>query len=64
MPSWKQSLAQGKLEPVLGWLKENVHSKASLYDPRDLAQRLTGMKLTAKPFLDYLEKKYSQLYPP
>jgi carboxypeptidase Taq len=64
MPTWRQSVGQGKLEPVVGWLRENVHSEASLYDPRDLAQRVTGMKLTAKPFLDYLEKKYSQLFAP
>ncbi len=63
LPSWKQSVTQGKLEPVLGWLRENIHAKASLYDPRDLAQRVTGMKLTAKPFLDYVEKKYLQLFP-
>ncbi len=62
VPGWEEDLATGKLERILGWLKDNVHSKASLYDPRDLAQKVTGSKLTAKPFLDYVEKKYARLF--
>jgi carboxypeptidase Taq len=62
VPRWADGLTQGKLDVVLGWLRDNVHSKASLYDPRDLIQHVTGTKMTAKPFLDYLERKYSKLF--
>ena len=62
VPRWADGLTQGKLDVVLGWLRDNVHSKASLYDPRDLIQHVTGNKMTAKPFLDYVERKYSKLF--
>jgi Zn-dependent M32 family carboxypeptidase len=39
-----------------------VHCKNNLYDPKDLAEHITGKKMTPKPFLDYLEKKYSVLF--
>lgn len=33
-----------------------------LYDPADLMKKITGMELGVKPYLGYLEEKYSKLY--
>ena len=61
-PNWKEDLAQGIIEPIINWLKENVHFKANLYDPGEMMEEITGTKLTAKPFIHYLEKKYASIF--
>jgi carboxypeptidase Taq len=60
--NWRNQLAQGNLENIKGWLIKNVHSQGDLYDPADLIKKITGKKLDAKPYLEYLQKKYSTLY--
>ncbi|MFW9918615.1 MAG: carboxypeptidase M32 [Candidatus Thorarchaeota archaeon] len=61
-PSWKQDLQEGIIDTAYSWLKENVMYKANLYDPSDLVYDVTGQKLTGKPFLNYLEDKYSAIF--
>lgn len=62
MPQWKENLRKGEVIPAVNWHKENVQKWGNLYDPGDLAQRVTGKTLTAKPFVEYLENKYSSLF--
>jgi carboxypeptidase Taq len=59
---WRSQLAQGNLKNVKGWLGKNVHSLGDLCDPAELIEKMTGKKLDAKPYLEYLEEKYSALY--
>ncbi len=60
--NWRSQLKQGNLKNIRLWLTRNVHSKGDLYDPTDLIKRATGKELDAKPYLKYLEEKYSKLY--
>jgi carboxypeptidase Taq len=62
MQDWRSQLAQGNLKNIKGWLTKNVHSHGDLYDPTDLIRRITGKKLDAEPYLQYLQEKYSKLY--
>jgi carboxypeptidase Taq len=62
MQDWRSQLAQGNLKNIKGWLVKNVHSHGDLYDPTDLIRRITGKKLDAEPYLQYLQEKYSKLY--
>lgn len=62
IPDWLSNAEKGNLLPSIDWMKKNVHSKSALYDPRDLMEKITGNKLTAGPFLDYIEKKYSIIF--
>jgi len=39
-----------------------VHQKGDLYAPADLVKEVTGQNLTVKPFISYLERKYSKIY--
>lgn len=59
---WRSQLAKGNLENIKGWLVKNVHSHGDLYEPAELIKKITGKKLDAKPYLEYLEEKYSALY--
>jgi carboxypeptidase Taq len=62
MQDWRNQVAQGNLKNIKGWLIKNVHSHGDLYDPADLIWRITGKKLDAEPYLEYLREKYSGLY--
>ncbi len=62
MQDWRSQLAQGDLEKIREWLIKNVHSHGALYNPTDLIRKVTGKKLDAEPYLQYLQEKYSKLY--
>jgi carboxypeptidase Taq len=59
---WRRQIAIGNLKNIKKWLVKNVHSHGDLYDPADLIRRITGKKLDADPYLEYLQEKYSRLY--
>jgi carboxypeptidase Taq len=61
-PNWRSRLAKGNLESIKRWLVKNVHSQGDLYESAELIKKITGKKLDAKPYLEYLEEKYSALY--
>ena len=62
LPDYPKQLAEGKLEGVNNWLKENIHRKGNLFDPEELIKQATGTNLTSEPYLKYLNEKYSRLY--
>ena len=57
-----QQLRRGKVESVRKWLKKHVHKYGREMTSEQIVFKATGKHLSAKPFLKYLEKKYSNLY--
>jgi carboxypeptidase Taq len=62
LPGWAGKLREGKITPSIEWMKKHIHREASLYDPSDLVEHVTGKRTSAKPFLSYVEEKYSSLF--
>ncbi|MFX1508148.1 MAG: carboxypeptidase M32 [Promethearchaeota archaeon] len=62
LPSWRTSLQNGNFTPIREWLAHNIHQKGAQFDVLDLIKEITGEPLTVKYFIEYLEKKYSELY--
>lgn len=62
IPNWKQGVSKGNVAPVIKWLNVHVHRPSNRYDPLKMIEEITGKKLTAEPFIKYLEKKYSSLF--
>ena len=56
------AVAEGRLDAVLSWLKENVFSCASMLTPDAWIRKITGEPLNVNYYLDYLEEKYTKLY--
>jgi carboxypeptidase Taq len=56
-----QDLAAGDTSRLLGWLKENIYDRAYLYPAKDLGEKVLGEPLSARPFIDYLTNKYSEM---
>ena len=62
LPDWRKQLTKGNFNGVKAWLTRNVHSQGDLYDPADLIKKITGSGIDVKPYLGYLNKKFSELY--
>ena len=61
-PEIETEMAQGKFSTLLNWLRENIHQHGSKYTPNELIERVTGRPMETKPFLDYLQTKFGELY--
>jgi carboxypeptidase Taq len=62
LPDWRKQLTKGNFDDIKAWLTKNVHSQGNLYDPADLIKRIVGTEIDVKPYLGYLNSKYSALY--
>ncbi len=56
------AVRKGDMNRVRDWLIEHVFSIASLTTPDEWINAITGESLNVNYYLDYLEKKYSELY--
>jgi carboxypeptidase Taq len=59
---WQAQLRQGQFTPLLGWLREQIHRHGRLYPAPELCRRVTGKRLEPTHFLDYLNRKFSEVY--
>jgi carboxypeptidase Taq len=62
MPDIAQRIAKGDLLSLNEWLKKNIHQHGAVYLPEELIEKVTGEKLTATYFIDYLNDKYRDIY--
>jgi len=62
LPEWKNQISRGNFHDIKQWMVRNVYSCGNLYDPPDLIKKIVGEELRVKPYLDYLNQKYSKLY--
>jgi carboxypeptidase Taq len=62
MPDMDEKIAKGEFFEILTWLREKIHVHGSKYEPQELVEKITGSKITAGPYLNYLTEKYSKIY--
>lgn len=55
-------ISTGDLTTLLQWLQENIHQKGRSRTADELIREISGQPLSAKPFINYLEQKYGELY--
>ncbi len=56
----RAGLAVGDFKPLIGWLRANVHAKASLCDGEELLRQATGQGLELQHYKMHLEQRYLQ----
>jgi carboxypeptidase Taq len=61
-PHWQERVSEGNLSEIRLWLAQEIHRFGRQYPPGDLCKKVTGLFLSEKPFLDYLQQKYKALY--
>ncbi len=55
-------LAEGRVKEITKWLHDNIHQYGSLYNSKEVIERVCGAEVSAKPILKYFYEKYGQLY--
>ncbi len=53
---------KGDFKPLLEWLRKNIHQHGRRYRAGDLVQRVTGAPLSHKHLMEYMNKKFGELY--
>lgn len=61
-PGLDDDLRAGDTARVLAWLRANVHSQGYLVPSKELAKKILGTDISARPFLDHIKAKYSAIY--
>ena len=61
-PNWKAMVAKGELLFFREWLGEHIHQHGRIYLARELVKQISGKKLFADPYLNYLTAKYREIY--
>ena len=56
------AVKEGRIDRITAWLGEKIHRWGSLKDPGWLVENACGGPFDPKYYLDYLEKKYTDLY--
>jgi len=62
MPDVDKDIASGNLGVVHNWLNDNIHKYGAIYKPAQLIKRVTGEELDSKYFIEYLNKKFEEIY--
>lgn len=57
-PEILPAIGRGEFAPLVGWLRSNIHSQASLYQTDELLTRATGRPLDAAVFKAHLKRRY------
>jgi carboxypeptidase Taq len=59
---YEDLIANGEFGPLRQWLKEKIHQYGKMKSPRELVQAITGEGTNATYLMNYLEKKYTDIY--
>ncbi len=61
-PEIPAEIEQGKFDLLHGWLVENIYQYGRKYTAAELIERVSGGPLRIEPYIQYLKRKYSDLY--
>jgi carboxypeptidase Taq len=62
IPEISAQIERGNFAPLRTWLKERIHVHGKKFTPAEMVKRVTGSELSARPFVEYLRAKYSDIY--
>jgi carboxypeptidase Taq len=61
-PEIPQEIGEGRFGTLRAWLTENIYRHGRKYPPNELIERAAGGPMRIGPYLEYLRKKYGELY--
>ena len=63
LPNMAKDCREGNFLPLRNWLKDNIHIVGRRQTAKEMIKYMYGQDLSSQPFIDYLKKKYSEIYP-
>jgi carboxypeptidase Taq len=61
-PDIPREIAHGEFGTLHQWLVAHIYRHGRKFEPNELVMRATGEPMTIGPYLDYLRRKYGELY--
>ncbi|MDW8232802.1 MAG: carboxypeptidase M32 [Roseiflexaceae bacterium] len=61
-PDIPQQISNGRFDTLREWMRERVYRYGRALDADDILRRATGRSLDVQPYLEYLWRKYGELY--
>lgn len=61
-PNWEARIEKGEFQFMRDWLNQNVYRYGREYTPHGLIKHVTQQSFSAEPYIQYLSKKYGELY--
>ncbi|MBX9923129.1 MAG: carboxypeptidase M32 [Rhabdochlamydiaceae bacterium] len=61
-PSLEAKIEQGSFSSIRNWLKDNIHKHGKIYTAEELIFQATKGPLQTSSYIQYLQKKYQDLY--
>lgn len=61
-PDWQKRVVKGELRFIKDWLHTNVYQHGRRYTSKELLNLATGKPFSADAYIDYLNKKYTDVY--
>ncbi len=62
LPDLDDQIARGEFKPLHSWLTDNVYRFGRMYTPNELLVRATGQELSARPWIEYVQRKFGEIY--
>ncbi len=62
IPGLENEIINGHLEPLLNWLRENIHKHGRTLKAHELCKMITGEELNFMYFAKYAKNKFSKIY--
>ncbi|WP_299699662.1 carboxypeptidase M32 [uncultured Tateyamaria sp.] len=62
VPDLDAQLAQGDTSAATAWLRDNLQTHGSLYEPREVIERASGRSPGPEPLVAYLRNKFAGIY--
>jgi len=62
VPGLAEDIRKGQFQPLLSWLRINIHSHGRRWLSEELCKRITGTGLDIQYFLQYAREKYKAIY--
>ena len=62
LPGLEEEVGRGDFTSVLAWLREKIHRHGRVVPAAELCRQVTGQALDPAHLLEYLDRKYSEIY--
>jgi carboxypeptidase Taq len=62
LPETPADMAAGEFVKITKWLGDRVHAQGGKFTLSQMAERAVGKSLSSEPYIDFLTKKYGEIY--
>lgn len=62
VPGLEEGITKGQFQPLLAWLRNNVHIHGRRYNSQQLCEQISGEPLNIDYFMNYAHDKYKSIY--